>query len=814
MIIDVLVPLTLSQIYTFNVPVSLEPQIEVGKRIEVQFGKNRIYAGIVYAIRKTPDTDQPLKDLLAVMDEERMLDPIHLKFWKWISDYYMCSLGEVMIAALPSAFKLSSTMMIAIHPHWVIDSSVLNDNEFMVVEALQIQQKLTIKDVQAILQKQNVSLVIKGLLEKGVLIHWEEIEEKYKPKLENYIYLDEQYFPEDSQRKLFELLAKAPKQEALLLSFYSLGGPYKDVSQKELLKKAASNAGVLNGLLEKGIFHTKRKTVDRLYYNDAHPALTYKLSDTQQACKDAVKQKFESHNVVLLHGITSSGKTQIYIDLITEYLASGKTTLFMLPEIALTTQMIERLRKVFKEKIGVYHSRFNDQERVEIWNKVKKGLYKIILGPRSSLFLPFQDLGLIIVDEEHELSYKQFDVNPHYNARDSAVYLASLFGAKVILGTATPSFETYTNAKLNKYGYVKISERFGGVASPNYVLSDIAKARKEKKMITHFTKELVDEIAQQLAQDKQIILFKNRRGFSPYVVCNTCNSVSKCLHCDVLLTFHKYNNTLRCHYCGYTKPLKGECEVCHHPTMEIHGFGTEKIEDEMQLLFPDAKVGRLDIDTASRKSSFQRIMEDFEDRKIKILIGTQMVAKGLDFSNVGLVGIISADQMLQRLDFRAPERAYQMMVQVAGRAGRDHSGGKVMIQTTEPGHYIFPYIINNQFEHFYDLEMKERKQFFYPPYSKIIGITLKHKNKDLLNEAATFLATQWRNQHNLLILGPTPPTVSFVRLIHIRSIIIKYHPVAADIAYTKSAIRKELELFGLHSRYKSVSYNIDVDVYM
>jgi len=813
MIADVLLPLSLSQAYSFEVPAALQFYITTGMRVEVQFGKNRIYAGIVYKLYARGEDTRHLKPILSLLDDTRLMGDIHLQFWQWISDYYLCTMGEVMIGALPAAFKLSSNTLIAIHPHWPPDVSVLNDDEYLILEALQLQKKLSILEVQKIVQRQSVNYLIKGMLEKGVLIHWEELEEKYKPRIEKFVSLDPFYLNEENQRQLFDLVAKAPKQEALLLSFFTLGGHYREISQTELLKKSDTGPSVLQGLVEKKIFIVQIKAVDRLAMTYNEEAVSYSLSPLQIQAKTEIDAAFDTKNVALLHGITSSGKTQIYIELISEIIASGRTALFLMPEIALTTQMILRLRKVFKEKIGIYHSRFNDQERVEIWHKVNRGEYRVVLGPRSSVFLPFKDLGLIIIDEEHDPSYKQFETNPHYHARDAAIYLAHLFHAKVLMGTATPSFESFSNARSGKYGYIQLKERYGGVLPPEVMLTDLRKASKNKQLITHFTKELLDEIKKMLDHKRQIILFKNRRGFSPFVTCHACQSPCKCIHCDVLLTYHKFNNSLRCHYCGYSQPLTATCEHCHEPAMIILGFGTEKIEEEMQHLFPEAVVGRLDLDTAKKKTAYEKILNDFENQKINILVGTQIITKGLDFSNVGLVGIVSADQMLQRSDFRAPERAFQLMVQVSGRAGRLKEQGRVFIQTSEPLHWIFPFILQNDYLGFFESEMKEREKFGYPPYCRLINITLKHKNRSLINEAALFLAAQWRTQHALILLGPTAPPVSFIRLMHVRTLLIKYASTAAGISHTKSAIRQELELLKTHTKYKSVVALIDVDPY-
>lgn len=813
---NVILPLALGNDYTYEVPKALQDQLVIGMRVEVQFGTKKIYAGVVKHLYEAEAPKYKVKQIISVLDEAPILLPQQLQLWKWISDYYLCSEGEVMFTALPAAFKLSSETQLFLNPSFKHDYSLLNDREFLIVEALSVKEKLNFKDVQEILELKSVHYIIKSLLEKGVILVEEELLERYKPKYATYIQLVEKYQEEAELEQLFSQLKRARRQLAVVMAYIQITQTQKvtEVEKKRLLEKADAKSHHIRPLIQKGILVEVKKEISRLVDSPDIKPIDYTLSEHQQKGLDGIKQFFETKNVVLLHGITSSGKTQIYIKYMEELVAKGKQVLFLLPEIALTTQMITRLRKVFGNQIGIYHSKFSNEERIEIWQKTLQQEYKIIIGARSSLFLPFVNLGLVVVDEEHDHSFKQFDPNPRYHARDTAIYLASLYKAKVIIGSATPSLESYYNAVYaKKYGLVTLTHRYGGVEPPEIVLASIRDAEQRKAMKSHFTDVLLNHIQQALDNGEQAIVFQNRRGYSPYMVCVSCDAVPQCHQCDVSLTYHKYSNSLKCHYCGYSQKLMSHCKSCGEPDLSIKGFGTEKIEDELQLYFPKIKIGRLDLETARSKKGFERVIDAFDQKKIHILVGTQMVTKGLDFDNVSVVGILSADHLLNFPDFRASERAFQLMVQVSGRAGRRKKRGKVIIQTRDMNYSVLKYILNNDYVSFFHQELAERKQYIYPPFVRMIRLTVKHKNKEKLNQAAFVLAKYLKEGLGEKVMGPNVPLVSRVRSYYLRHILIKLEKSAKALANYKSFIKQTIKNLQSDVKHRSVIVQIDVDPY-
>ncbi len=815
---DIILPLAVSDTYTFEVPADLKEKLVIGKRVEVQFGAKRVYAGIVEKIYETGPLGYKTKPVLNILDEEPIITTTHLALWQWIANYYMCTKGEVMAAGLPSAFKLSSETLLLLHPNFDDDFSLLNEREYLIAEALTIQNEITIEDAREILQLKQVFYVIKGLLEKGVILVKEELVERYKPKLSSYVALHETYQAEAALKDLFEQLEKrAAKQLAVLMAYMQLtGGKNKGwLKKKELLDKAGASSGHFKSLRDKGIFLEEKRQVSRMEEAAAaEEVIAYELSSTQQTAYDQLKAELLEKPVVTLFGVTSSGKTQLYMQLIEEYIQQGKQVLYLLPEIALTTQMIGRLRKVFGHQIGVYHSKFNDQERIEIWQKVLLGEYKVVVGARSGVFLPFVDLGLVIVDEEHDHSFKQYDPAPRYHARDTAIYLAHLFKAKTILGSATPSLETHFNAtKLHKYGIVRLTERYGGVKLPVIDLVDMREAALQKEVRSLFSNYLLKAIQQALELGEQVILFQNRRGYAPYFICGDCSWIPYCVQCDVSLTYHKYAKELRCHYCGFRHPLYKKCDECGGTDLRIAGFGTEKIEEEIQLFLPGVKTGRLDLETARSKKGFEKTLEAFQDQKIQILIGTQMVTKGLDFDNVSLVGILSADQLLSFPDFRASERGFQLMMQVSGRAGRRQKQGRVIIQSNNMDYPVLQFMLNQDYPAFINSEMHSRLRLDYPPFYRMIQVDLKHKDKEKVNRASFYVAKTLRQMFGEQLLGPTVPLVSFIRRYHIRQILIKLGRSGKEIAQGKQWIRKVVEHLKQHKDFKSVIVQINVDPY-
>ncbi|ACU63979.1 replication restart helicase PriA [Chitinophaga pinensis] len=809
---DVILPLALPKNYTYAVPPHMEESLKAGSRVAVQLGKQKKYAGIVKAIHEQAPADYRTKPLLDMLDKDPVVYPTQLSFWQWLASYYMCTEGEVLNAALPAHLKLSSETLLLFNDAYGDDFSNLDDDEYLVAEALNIRKELRIDEVQLILDKADVYSTIKKLIEKNVLLVYEELKEVYKEKKENYVQLHTQYEDEELLAPLFNELAKAPKQMELLLAYLHLIKTQGSVLQSELLKKSGATTAQLKGLVDKNILWIEKRVVDRVPGGGKVEAqIDFKLSPAQEKALAEVRNSFAAKPVTLLHGVTSSGKTQLYVKLIEEYVAMGKQVLYLLPEIALTAQIVRRLQKHFGNKIGIYHSRFNNNERVEIWNKVKNGDLKILLGARSSLLLPFQDLGLIILDEEHDPSYKQQDPAPRYHARDAAIYYAGLFRAKVLLGSATPSLESYFNAQQGKYGLVELSERFGGLEMPEIAIVDVKKERAEKSMQENFTPQLNAAINNSVAAGNQVILFQNRRGYAPFLMCATCGWIPSCKNCDVSLTYHKNQDKLHCHYCGTRYPYPQTCAACGSQTLNPKSFGTEKIEDDLQQLFPKARIARMDMDAVRNKDSHNKMIQLLEQRDIDILVGTQMVVKGLDFDNVNLVGILSADSLLSFPDFRVNERAFQLMEQVSGRAGRKHGKGKVIIQASNTRHPVLSYVTTHDYKAMYVAEIAERENFSYPPFTRLLKITLKHKNQQTVEQAAQVLGNWLRPHIGARLVGPAIPLVGRVRNNYLQEMLIKLPRDSKVIADTKRMVQEHFIRLLAEKQFRSVFIVPDVD---
>ncbi|QHS56674.1 primosomal protein N' [Mucilaginibacter sp. 14171R-50] len=813
--VEVILPLAISRNYTYRVPFELNSAIAAGKRVVVQFGKSKLYTAIVLNITELAPQKYEAKYIIDILDEQPVVTPRQLQFWHWLADYYMCNTGEVMNAALPSALKLASETRIILNKDFEYDKSALNDKEFLIAEALDIQPDLTISDIAKLLGQKTVMPILKSLFEKNIINISEEVNERYKPRKRTYITLNPAYHNQDNLRELFVILEKrAPKQADAVLAFIKLSRGQKAVSKSELIEESGSGDASIRSLIEKEVFFAEDKTVSRLgYHEDEDQLSNFVLSPAQQTALEATKEQFLQKDVVLLHGVTSSGKTQIYIKLIEDMIATGRQVLYLLPEIALTTHIIERLRIYFGGAIGVYHSRFNDNERVEVWQKVLNNEYKVVLGARSSVFLPFSDLGLIIVDEEHETSYKQFDPAPRYNARDTAIYLANMYKGKVLLGSATPSFETYFNARGHKYGLVELTERYGGVQLPLIEVVSISEETKRKTMQSHFSSVLMQDIQLALDHKEQVILFQNRRGYAPVLMCRVCAYTPKCINCDVSLTYHKHTHKLHCHYCGYKEDNPTVCPACGSTNLEYKGFGTEKVEDELSVLMPDVRLARMDLDTTRSRNSLQNILNNLEEKKIDILVGTQMVAKGLDFADVTVIGIINADSLLKYPDYRANERSYQMLAQVSGRAGRRGKQGKVVIQTYDPNHRVIKQVIENNYSDLYFTEMEERKSFKYPPYFRIISLDIKHKNAEILYNQAEYLAGELRSHFGDRVIGPEAPLINRIRNYYIKSIMLKFERDTISIVKAKAIIRDVITNFQTTKLSKGSIIQPDVDPY-
>lgn len=784
----------------------------MGMRVAVPFGNKNMYTGLVFKIHKTKPTLYETTDIIQILDENPIVNELQLKHWQWIANYYMCSLGDVYRASLPSAFLLESETSISKNEVFT-NEDILEDEEFLIFEALQHQSQLTIHQVADILGKKKVMPIVNELIKKSAIFIQEKIYEQYKPKLVKYVRLHSNYNSDDSLNSLLEELSRAKKQREAVLTFFQLATSKKPIKAKDLEKSANVSSTTLKSLADKDIFEFYEIQTDRINFKGDTNSLK-SLNEFQEIAFTEIKETFKKKDVTLLHGITSSGKTEIYTKMIQEVIDEGKQVLFLLPEIALTTQIISRLQFYFGDQISVFHSKYSMNERVEVWNNVLQNKTKaqIILGARSSIFLPFSNLGLIVVDEEHETSYKQFEPAPRYNARDAAIVLANINQAKILLGSATPSLESYFNAQQNKYGFVSLNRRFGNVQLPKIELIDVKEKYRKKEMKGHFSDRLLKLIQEALDEKEQIILFQNRRGYSPIVECKTCGVAPQCPNCDVSLTYHKFRNELRCHYCSYQRAMPNSCSACGSNTLDTKGFGTEQIEFELKELFPDYKIGRMDLDTTRGKFGYQKIIGAFEAREIDILVGTQMLSKGLDFDNVSLVGILNADTMLNFPDFRAHERAYQMMVQVSGRAGRSKKQGNVAIQTYNPYHQILQQVSTTNYTEMYKEQLQERWQYKYPPYFRLIKITLKHRDYNKVDSGVNWLFKALYTSFGENVLGPTAPAVARIRNQYIKNIVIKIPP-KQNLANTKIQVDKIKNTFEAVKEFRSIRFITDVDNY-
>ena len=810
--IDVILPIPLQKLFTYKITEAEAAFLKKGMRVAVEFGKSKIYTALVYKIHQTPPIGYEAKEIYQILDEIPVANNIQINHWEWISNYYMCSLGEVYRAAMPSAFLLESETEVQLVKDFTKEEA-LSGEEFLIFEALQFQPQLSIQQIIDILGKKNVFPIIKALIDKNVIVVKEQIYEQYKPKLEKYVRLTSAWDSPEKLPELIDSLSRAKKQRDIILTYFQLLSAKKPIKITQLQENSNSSSAVMKSLIDKSIFEVYFIQTDRINF-DGNSGKIKELTEHQEEAFIAIKENFKTKQTILLKGITSSGKTEVYVKLIKEIIEEGKQVLYLLPEIALTTQLIERLQLYFGEYLSVFHSKYSMNERVEVWNNVLENKQKaqLILGARSSMFLPFSNLGLIIVDEEHEPSFKQYDPAPRYHARDSAIVLANLHHAKVILGSATPSIETYYNAQQGKYGLVELNKRFGNVLLPEIELVDVKEKHRKKRMTGHFSDRLLEMIAEALDNKEQVILFQNRRGFAPVVECETCGVSPQCPNCDVSLTYHNYRKELKCHYCGHRQAMPYNCGACGSEKLNTKGFGTEQIEIELLELFPNAKVGRMDLDTTRGKYSYQKIIGQFQSQEIDILVGTQMLSKGLDFANVSLVGIMNADNMLNFPDFRAHERSYQLMVQVSGRAGRSSKRGKVAVQTYNPNHQILQQVSTNAFEEMYKEQLEERWQYHYPPFYRIIKITLRHKDFNRVEEGAIWLGKSLISIFKHDILGPSTPGISKIRNYYIRTIIIKI-PQKQSLSVSKNQIQRVKNAFQAVGVFRSIRFNIDVDNY-
>ncbi|MFM2214513.1 MAG: primosomal protein [Bacteroidota bacterium] len=814
--IEVILPLPLPKTFTYSVSATEFSFLQKGMRVAVPFGKNKIYTALIVELHNNAPTLYEAKNIDQILDEKPIVKEFQINHWFWIAKYYMCSIGDVYRGALPSALLLESETIISQTKEIVVNEAELSDDEFLVYEALQHQSSLKIHHIVDILNKKTVLPVIQKLLNKNIITLQEEIQEVYKPKLTRYIKLHKLYLEETNLIALLDNFnKKAAKQKEVILHFFQLQAQEKKpIAVKQLTEFANVSSAIIKALVDKQVFEEYYIQEDRINFEQNKRDHKLVLSEAQHKAYTGIVDSFTTKEVCLLHGVTSSGKTEIYTQLIENYLKEGRQVLYLLPEIALTTQLVSRLTRFFGNKVAVFHSKYSNNERVEVWQQVLQNSEKaqVVIGARSSLFLPYTNLGLIIVDEEHEQTFKQQDPAPRYHARDAAIVLAQFHNAKVLLGSATPSIETFYNATVGKFGLVSLKERFGNVALPEIALVDLKDAYFKKKMKGHFSSTLIEAITEAFANGEQVILFQNRRGFSPVLECMTCGHVPQCPQCDVSLTYHKFKNQLRCHYCGYNMAKPSNCHTCSSVHLETKGFGTEQIELELTTLFPDKKIKRMDQDTTRGKYSFEKIIDGFKNREIDVLVGTQMLAKGLDFDNVSLVGIMNADNMLYHPDFRAFERSYQMMTQVSGRAGRSDKRGKVIIQTYNPLHNIIQQVTHNDYEGMYKEQLYERKIYYYPPFYRLIKLTLKQRDFDKLKEGAMWLYQVLQQNINYPVLGPEEPVVSRIRNEYIRTIMVKI-PVESNLLNTKKTIQKVLNSFDVVPQYRSIKVTVTVDYY-
>ena len=813
--VEVILPLPLPKLYTYRINEDEALFLQMGMRVAVSFGKSKVYTALVHKVHTNEPTYET-KDIEYILDETPIVTPEQITHWQWIADYYMCTLGEVIKSALPSAFLLESETIIEIAEK-DLNSNLFSDDEFQVYEALHYKTALKGSEVSKIIPKKKTLKVIKSLVEKGAARISERIFEKYVPKLVKFIRLAKDYQSQEGLQKALELL-KGEKQKKLIMAYFNhINREVLPLKVENLLEEAKVSNAVLKSVVEKGILEIYYLQKDRVSFAGSEVLAKKTLNNIQNEALYQVQQQFQTKNTVLLQGVTASGKTEIYIELIDQYLKKGKQVLYLLPEIALTIHLINRLKKHFGKNLSVYHSKYNTNERIEVWNNVLNNCSKaqLVVGVRSSVYLPFKDLGLVVIDEEHDSSYRQFDPAPRLQARDSAIMLANIFKAKTLLGTATPSIESMHNVKVGKYGFVYLSKRYTNFLPPIIELIDIKDKQHRKRMNGHFSDILIEEMTNTLSQGKQVLLFQNRRGYAPIVQCMHCGTVPQCPHCDVSLTFHHSSNQLRCHYCGYAIPMPKTCIACGSVDLKTKGFGTEQISKELEILFPQVAIDRMDQDTTNGKYGYEKILAKFEQQETQILVGTQMISKGLDFENIGLVGVMNADALIHSPDYRAYERSFQLLLQVSGRAGRSAQRGKVLIQTYNPQHPVIQQVLQNDFKGMYQNQIEERQSFSYPPFVQMIKITLKHTNFNRTNEGAEWFANALKeafaSKKGIEILGPEFPLISRIRNEYLKDVLVKVKPSELSIHHTKEQIKRIETSFQSISNFRTirVSYLID-----
>lgn len=818
MLIQVILPLPVQGVFTYSVPDDVCNMVGIGSRVLVQFGRKKYYTAIVAGIDQTPPQNYEVKPIMAVLDPQPALRYPQLKFWQWISDYYLCSVGEVMKGALPTGLKIESESIVTLNPDFDSDEGVkLTERQAEIVAALQHSGKESLAGIEKAIGIKNVAPHVNALLAVGIVKVDEKIVEKYRPKTVTKVRILCERNDSDRLHAFFDMTSRSKQQQGVLLAYLDMSKfmvkseAVRDVERDELLKVSGVSPGVLKAIAEKGILEIYKDKINRFESLSQATQNMPVLSPAQSQAAKEIRDSFRDHAITLLHGVTGSGKTEIYCDLINEVLSQGHQVLYLVPEISLTTQLTDRLRKVFGERLLIYHSKFSDSERVDIWNRLlNTNEPMVVLGVRSSVFLPFARLGLVIVDEEHESSYKQFDPAPRYNARDAATVLASMHGAKTLFGSATPSVETYWKATNGKFGLVTLSERYEGASLPEVEIIDMRQMRKQKSVKGILSTPLRKQTKEALDEGWQAIMFQNRRGFAPVVVCQTCGWSPKCGNCDVSLVYHKGSKLLRCHYCGYTQTLPDLCPACGENTLEKYGYGTERIAEEVQEEFPERRVSRMDLDTTRNKLSYQELIEEFAEHRTDILVGTQMVSKGLDFGKVKIVGVLNADTLLNFPDFRSNERAFNMLEQVAGRAGRRQEQGKVLIQTSKAEARVLDHVRNHDYLSYYREELEDRQKYSYPPFTKIINVYVRNKDAATCDAAAVMIAMELRKVFGGRVLGPERPFVSRVNTWYIQQIMLKVES-GASMKKVKTLLRQVYERLASTPQIKSSHIHYDVD---
>ncbi len=808
--VKVLLPLSLPQEYTYRIPQEFNEEVAVGKRVMVQFGKKRIYAAIVVEIDNKPPEKYQAKYILAVLDDTPIVTEQQLEFWAWISRYYLCNWGEVMQAALPNALKLQSETLVELNLDTDLSQIDLDSTEVPIVEQLKVAGSLTLDQVSSLLKSKSSYKQIHSLYEKGVIHIREDLHERYKPKLKRYIKFAETFQSKSALSELFDDLSNKVQQLNVVMQLMSVDPAFEGVDKLNFIAEHSLSPSSVRTLVKNDILEENQVVVDRIVYEGTDVTKENQLTDEQLDVYNAITTWYEEKEVVLLHGVTSSGKTHVYIKLIEDHLAKGEQVLYLLPEISLTTQLIKRIQTYFGDKVLVNHSKFNNNERLEIWQKIKDNEAQVLLAPRSGIFMPFDNLGLIIVDEEHENTYKQSEPSPRYQARDCSIVLGQIADAKVLLGSATPSVESMQNAKSGKYGFVGLSNRFSNVTPPQFEVVDMRDEKKKNKNKGIFSSVLLEAMKQTINAGEQVILFLNRKGYVPITECNECSWSPRCIQCDITLTYYRKENRLRCHFCGYNIAPISQCPACGNTAMKMLGYGTERIESELQQFIPDARIQRLDYETTRTKSAFENIITGFEKKEIDVLVGTQMLTKGLDFEALSLVGILDADHALNFPDYRAFERSFQLFTQVGGRAGRRNKQGKVIIQANQPDHFVVQQVVEGNYEAFFDKEVADREKFHYPPFGRLIKITVKHKDYLVTEKAGDMLAYLLRPQLGSMMLGPEEPYVTKIRGLFIRQLLIKVVP-PMPLKGIKKHIQEKVLQFKQTKDYRQVRVIVDVD---